>query len=45
MTITAADVASMTPERIAALLPPSWVYSFVSLDAALNYYYPEGLPK
>jgi hypothetical protein len=38
---TAEDTAHFTAEDIAALLPPSWAYSFVSLEAALNYYRPK----
>ena len=42
---TAKDVEHFTPEDINALLPPSWVFTFVSLDAAMNYYYPEGVAR
>lgn len=31
----------LTAEEIAALLPPSWAYTFVDLKAALHYFHPE----
>jgi hypothetical protein len=33
----------LTAEQIAALLPPSWVFSFVDIKAALHYYHPEAV--
>ena len=33
------EVSKLTPEKIAGLLPPSWVFSFVDIKAALHYYY------
>lgn len=38
---TTEDTAHFTAEDIARLLPPSWTYSFTSLEAALNHYRPK----
>lgn len=41
---TAEDTKHFTPEIIARYLGdhPSWTFSMVSLEAAMNYYHPEG---
>ncbi len=44
-TWTAENTANFTPEDIARYLPPSWAFTFVSLDAAMNYYHPEGVAR
>jgi hypothetical protein len=38
---TADDVAHFTAEDIAGMLPPDWAFRFVSLEAAMNFFYPD----
>ena len=35
------NINRLTPESIARLLPSSWAYSFVDINAAMYYYHPE----